>query len=79
MTCKEEAVMKSFGGRKKCGGLRTHHQVHLGNMVIASFQQNRPTVWLGDILVESFGGLSYKYHVGPRKQSKGQKVFVWSR
>ena len=34
MICKEEAVMKSFGGRKKCGGLRTHHQVHLGNMVV---------------------------------------------
>ena len=30
----EEAVMKSFGGRIKCGGLCTPHQVHLGNMVV---------------------------------------------
>ena len=27
----------------------------------------------GDILVESFAGISYKYHVGSRKQNKAQK------
>ena len=44
-----------------------------------SFQQNRPTVWLDENQVESFGGISCKYHVGPRKPSERQKVFVWSR